>query len=144
MIIKIQSISDIITNSSSEVYTILEYDSVESVKRIIDSILALAGHGFHWYDFFKIEEDFDEDDALYYHKSEWENSKHEEGEEYKTPSREELVDFVHDFNEGAWDCAEGHVIETYLKFIPIDPDAKESAALLHKLNDLFDAQIVYN
>lgn len=144
MIIKIQSISDIITNSSSEVYTILEYDSVESVKKIIDSILALAGHGFHWDDFFKIEEDFDEDDALYYHKSKWEDSEHEEGEEYKTPSREELVDFVHAFNGEAWDCGEGHVIETYLKFIPIDPDAKESAALLHKLNDLFDAQIMYN
>lgn len=144
MRIKIQSISDIITNSSSEVYTILEYDAVESVKRIIDSILALAGHGFHWDDFFKIEEDFDEEDALEYHKEQWENSEHEEGEEYKEPSHDELLDFVHEFNEEAWDSGDGHIIETYLKFIPIDPDAKESAALLHKLNELFDAQVVYN
>lgn len=144
MKIKIQSISDIITNSSSEVYTILKDDAVESVKRIIDSILALAGHGFHWNDFFKIEEGFDEDDARRFHEEVWENNEHEEGEEYEEPSYNELLDFVHEANEEAFNSGDGQVIETYLKFISIDPDSKASAALLHKLNDLFDAQVVYN
>ena len=143
MKIYIQSLSDIITNSSSETYTILRGDSVESVKKIIDSILDLAGHGFHWDDFFKIEEGFDEDDALYRHKCNWEDQEHEEGEEYKEPSREELVDFVHDYNEDRWYDGEGSIIETYLTFFPIDPDAKKSATLLHKLNDLFESQTQY-
>lgn len=141
--IHIQSISDIITNSSSETYMKLQDDSVESVKKIIDSILALAGHGFHWDDFFKIYEDFDEDDARCRHKDEWDDQEHEDGEEYKEPTREELLDFVHDYNESRWDEGGGSIIETNMTFIPIDPDAKESASLLHKLNDLFDAQTQY-
>lgn len=141
--IHIQSISDIITNSSSETYMKLQYDSVESVKKIIDSVLALAGHGFHWDDFFKIYEDFDEDYARDCYKDDWDDREHEEGEEYKEPTREELLDFVHDYNESRWDEGEGSIIETRLCFVPIDPDAKESAALLHKLNDLFDAQTQY-
>lgn len=141
--IHIQSISDIITNSSSEVYTILEDDSIESVKKIIDSILALAGHGFHWDDFFKIEEDFDEDYALDLYKDDWNDQEHDEGEEYKDPTREELLDFVHNYNDANWDSGEGSLIETRISFAPIDPDAKESAALLHKLNDLFESQTQY-
>lgn len=41
--IKIQSISDIITNSSSEVYLRTQYDCEDYLKEIID---ALAGKGF--------------------------------------------------------------------------------------------------
>lgn len=143
MKIHIQSLSDIITNSSSETYTVLKGDSVESVKLIIDSILDLAGHGFHWDDFFKIEEGFDEDDARYRHKDEWDCQDHEEGEEYEEPTYDELVDFVHDYNEGRMSDGEGSLIETYLTFVPTDSDAKESAALLHKLNDLFESQTQY-
>lgn len=138
-----QSLSDIITNSSSETYTILQGDSVESVKKIIDSILDLAGHGFHWDDFFKIYEDFDEDDALYRYKEEWNDQEHEEGEEYKEPTREELLDFVHDYNSERWDEGEGSIIETYITFLPTDPDSKQAAVLLHKLNDLFESQTQY-
>lgn len=141
--IHIQSISDIITNSSSETYMILQNDSVESVKRIIDSILALAGHGFHWDDFFIIYEDFDEEYAIELYKNKWDDQEHEDGEEYKEPTRKELLNFVHDHNESYWNEGEGSVIETSLRFIPIDPDAKESALLLHKLNDLFDVQTQY-
>ena len=141
--IHIQSISDVITNSSSETYMILQDDSVEGVKKIIDSILALAGHGFHWSDFFKIYEDFDENYALALYKDRWDSQEHEEGEEYKAPSREELLDFVHDLNDENWNSEEGSIIDTWLCFVPIDPDAKESAILLTKLNDLFDVQSRY-
>ena len=143
MTIHIQSISDVITNSSSETYMILQDDSVEGVKKIIDSILDLAGHGFHWNDFFKIYEDFDENYALDLYKDRWDSQEHEEGEEYKEPSREELLDFVHDINDENWNSEEGPIIDTWLCFVPIDPDAKESAILLTKLNDLFDAQSRY-
>lgn len=138
-----QSLSDIITNSSSETYTILQGDSVESVKKIIDSILDLAGHGFHWDDFFKIYENFNENDALYRYKEEWDDQEHEEGEEYKEPTREELLDFVHEYNSERWDEGEGSIIETYITFLPTDPDSKQAAMLLHKLNDLFESQTQY-
>ena len=143
MKIYIQSLSDLITNSSSEVYSILQGDSVESVKRIIDSILALAGHGFHWDDFFKIYEDFDEEDASYRHKEEWEYEEHSEGEEYKEPTREELLAWVHGYNDARSDDGEGSLVDTCITFVPIDPDAKESAILLDKLNYLFDNYVQY-
>ena len=145
MKIYIQSLSDIITNSSSETYTILQGDSIESVKKIIDSILDLAGHGFHWDDFFKIEEGFDEDYARDLHKDYWEDSDdHEEGDEYKEPTYEELLDFVHDYNDANWVIGEGSIIETYMVFTTTDPDSKLAASLLHKLNDLFESQTQYN
>lgn len=145
MKIYVQSLSDIITNSSSETYTILRGESIESVKKIINSILDLAGHGFHWDDFFKIEEGFDEDYARDLHKDYWEDSdEHDENEEYKEPTHEELLDFVHEYNEDRWDSGEGSIIETYMTFTPVDPDAKISALLLHKLNELFDSQTQYN
>ena len=144
MKIKIQSISDLITNSSSEIYMILQEDSIEYVKKIIDSILDLAGHGFHWDDFFKIEEEFDEDYARDLYWNNWDKEEHEEGEELKEPSREELLEFVHELNEENWDSGEGSLIETRLAFVAIDPDAKKSAMLLHKLKDLFDLQERYD
>lgn len=56
MIIKIQSISDIITNSSSEVYLRTHYGCEDDFRTIIDT---LAGKGFS--DNFEIK---DEDDRI--------------------------------------------------------------------------------
>ena len=54
MIIKIQSISDIITNSSSEVYLRTHYGCEDDFRTIIDT---LAGEGFS--DNFEIKDDDD-------------------------------------------------------------------------------------
>lgn len=42
--IKVQSISDIITNSSTEVFIVYDSSNIDSIKRIIDAILSIDGH----------------------------------------------------------------------------------------------------
>ena len=41
MVITIQSISDIITNSSTEVYTIYTKNDIKTIKSIVNALLAL-------------------------------------------------------------------------------------------------------
>ena len=41
--INIQSVSDLITNSSSEVYLCLDYNAVENFKEIVNTILKVGG-----------------------------------------------------------------------------------------------------
>ena len=41
MVIKVQSISDVITNSSTEVFVVYDSTNVNSIKRIVDAILAI-------------------------------------------------------------------------------------------------------
>lgn len=43
MVINIQSISDIITNSSTEVYTIYTKNDIKTIKNIVNSLLAVNG-----------------------------------------------------------------------------------------------------
>ena len=43
MVITIQSISDIITNSSTEVYTIYTKNDIKTIKSIVDALLAVNG-----------------------------------------------------------------------------------------------------
>lgn len=43
MDIKIQSVSDIITNSSTEVYTIYTKNDIKTIKSIVDALLAVNG-----------------------------------------------------------------------------------------------------
>lgn len=54
--INIQSASDIITNSSSEVYLCLSYTAVEDFKGIVNAILKAGGSDKTCNDLFKISE----------------------------------------------------------------------------------------
>ena len=42
--IKIQSISDVITNSSTEVFIVYDSGNIDSIKHIINAILSIDGH----------------------------------------------------------------------------------------------------
>lgn len=57
--IKIQSISDIITNSSTEVFTIYRRTDLDTIVDIVDAILAINGE-YSFDDLFTIELTFDE------------------------------------------------------------------------------------
>jgi hypothetical protein len=43
MILKIQSISDVITNSSTEIYTIYTKNDIATIKNIVNALLAVNG-----------------------------------------------------------------------------------------------------
>lgn len=55
---KIQSYTDIITNSSSEVF--VRADDADSVKRIIDAVLAAANSDYTCDDLFEITIEYDD------------------------------------------------------------------------------------
>lgn len=140
--IKIQSLSDIITNSSSETYIVLKYDSVNAVKEIIDSILALAGSNRHWNDFFEIKEIIDDKNwaiELYKEKN-WD----EEFGTFEEPEYDELIEFVHNLNECNWYDSDEPILDTSLSITPINPESEKAAKLLKQLNNLFDFQERYN
>lgn len=54
--INLQSISDLITNSSSEVYLCLDYNAVENFKEIINTVLKVGGSDKTCEDLFVISE----------------------------------------------------------------------------------------
>lgn len=139
---KIQSISDIITNSSSETYVVLKDDSVDIVKNIINSILSLAGSEYHWNDFFEIEEIIDDKDwAIELYKREnWD----EEFGTFVEPDYEDLIEFVHILNNRNWYDNDRPLLETSLSITPIRPESEKAAKLLKQLNYLFDFQERYN
>lgn len=53
---KIQSISDLITNSSSECYMYLSCDGISYFKEIINAILKISGSNKKYDDFFELYE----------------------------------------------------------------------------------------
>lgn len=75
MDVKVQSFSDIITNSSTEVFT--QADNTSGVKRIIDGVLIAAGSNYTCDDLFDITIEW-EDNAL----SDYENYQMEVAEEH--------------------------------------------------------------
>lgn len=66
MMVKIQSISDIITNSSSEVFVIYDQNGIDTIKDIVNSILKLAKSEYSCDDLFDIQLVWDDIVEEYY------------------------------------------------------------------------------
>lgn len=86
MKINIQSISDIITNSSTEVFTMYKSSDVNTIKNIVNAILALNSD-ITFDDLFKIEMHISEIVFQYL----WENSEQIQKE---FPNEEEFYDYL--------------------------------------------------
>lgn len=116
---------------SDGVYTYLKENSVDNVKEIIDSILALTGSDSKWSDYFDIYEDFDD-----YYATELYDSQRDWTDEYVPPTREELLNFIHTYNDEHFDV--GDSIITWLVIEPLIDEADKASELLDKLNFLFN------
>lgn len=86
MKINIQSISDIITNSSTEVFTMYSSSDVNTIKNIVNAILALNSD-ITFDDLFKIEMHISDTVFQYL----WENSEQIQKE---FPNEEEFYDYL--------------------------------------------------
>ena len=86
MKINIQSISDIITNSSTEVFTMYSSSDVSTIKNIVNAILALNSD-ITFDDLFKIEMHISDTVFQYL----WENSEQIQKE---FPNEEEFYDYL--------------------------------------------------
>lgn len=70
MKLKIKSITDVITNSSTEVFTIVDEKSINTVKELVNSIFAMCNYPLKFDDIFDVQLDI-ETDCLENYYEEW-------------------------------------------------------------------------
>lgn len=135
MIIYFQSINDIITNSSSEVYTIYNQAGIKTIKNIVNSILAINNSKYTCDNLFEFK--------LYivdWAAEDYEDSKHEwEGEKVS------FEDFAKLHDNQQLEYGEGPL---YIQGIEIIPkintvEVEEAAKCLTRIGEIFDTQILY-
>lgn len=131
---KIQSISDVITNSSTEVYIRYYQGDKESIIDIVNAILAINNNGV-FEDYFEFE--WIPNTDLLYDKWEEDGPENVPFEEWmKTLSEDDLFE---DYEK--WDDCR-NFIEGY-SIRAKDPNNKKAADLLTGLDNIFTSDISY-
>lgn len=151
--INIQSISDLITNSSTEVFVVYEESNIKSIKELVNAILSLNGIDKTFDDYFKIEmmvnydslgyalEDlYDEDnpndeipEAAKFNNIEW-----EEQEDYlRTIPDKRAVEIIEAANNKRWSRYrpyEGILITSKVD----DPVVEKVASVINRIDSIFE------
>lgn len=125
--IKIQSISDIITNSSSEIFTIYRRKDFENIREIVNELLKLAGSDKTFDDLFELK-----------------ISTTEEAEEdyVNSGSDQDFIDWCIDRNPCIdIDCNDSYIVSYTI--VAKSDEAKSVADKLSNLNNLFEHVYVY-
>ena len=152
MILKIQSISDVITNSSTEIYTIYTKNDIETIKNIVNALLAVNGDST-FDDLFNIELLINDSVFEYL----WEDSQ-EIQEQY--PNRDDFYDYLEKLDdESELDRLEDiwydtHSWSCYMSFydgyvVSIKPEIEKTEKLekamqaIQTLNSIFSHEISY-
>ena len=130
---KILSISDVITNSSSEVFTYYTQGSLDTVKELVNAILKAGGSDKTCDDLFEMNLTFDEEFC---------KERLEELNGEREYSKEEMLQFAKDYDDGLYaeDC---HIIDGF-EVIPKDPKDRETANIISGIPFIFDTEVVYN
>lgn len=134
MVIYFQSISDIITNSSSEVFTIYNESSINSVKTLVNSILKAGGSHYKFDDLFTAELVIDKDRAE---------------EDYECSGDKEhlsLDEFIEQHDADCIDSGDGWLYVQGIKVVPKDLDNTKSflaAGYLSELGDIFEKIVLF-
>ena len=76
MSIKIQSISDLITNSSTEVFIVYDKNNIDAIKNLVDSILSLLDPSKKFDDYFTIGMEINYDDLNWIFERYYENDQY--------------------------------------------------------------------
>lgn len=143
---RLQSLNDVVTNSSMEVYQEATQYTVDAVKDIINVILKIGGSDKSCDDLFTVSIDYS--DML----EEVRNRKDEDGhyisdsEAYQELVKMGLVgdvletieEFTRNFD------SDWRYPTTQVSIIPKNSDKKSDAAILNKINDLFCVEACYN
>ena len=139
--IKVQSISDVITNSSTEVFIVYDSSNIDSIKQVINAILSIDGH-YTFDDLFTIKMNLAEYviDNIY---KNWENffpndPKPESIREFdkfiNSLSQEELNKYVN-----LWESGQTYYWESYSFYKGYSVSIKEGVENTDKLQKAVDA-----
>lgn len=153
--INIQSISDLITNSSTEVFIVYEESNIRSIKELVNSILSLNGDGKTFDDYFTIEMSINYDDLQYAIDDLIGNAKFEEQfpeittyenlEDYKESTRylqslpiDRITAIIEAANEDAW-SARYRVYDGFIiKAKSDDPIVEKVASVINGIDSIFE------
>lgn len=137
MVITIQSISDIITNSSTEVYTVYHLSDKNAIKNIVDSILAINSN-YTFDDFFTIKMCINEDALVYMYD-------HVKGISEKYNTEDDFISYVYTLSDSELLNLENEFYDLYSYYdffngykVSIRPDI-ETTKILQKARDVLNS-----
>lgn len=132
---KIIGFSDVITNSSSEVFAIYTEEGLGQIKKIVDAILKAGGSELTFDDLFTIKLCFDEDYA-------WDEYIEEHPDAVReNVSDEELLQFCKDYDNGHY---EGYTLIYGFDITAKDEKNRDAANILSGIDCIFDHEERYN
>lgn len=134
MVIYFQSINDIITNSSSEVYTLYNRATIDSIKNLVNTILSASGSTLTFDDLFTAKLLIDS-----YAEEDYEDSNHEwEGE---SVSFEEFVE-KHDEYQ-FYSIGETPLYAYGIQILPKTDKAETAAKYLSRIESILEKATLY-
>ncbi len=126
----IQSISDIITNSSTEVFMVYDKRAFDDIKDLVNAILNInKDNEYTFDDLFEIKESFDKEEFLYQYP------------QYKSLKDDEIIEKAHkiddeNYGEG-YPYVNGYIVKAK------NPKNKEVAEKLSNINRIFETYVCY-
>jgi hypothetical protein len=149
--IKIQSISDIITNSSTEVFCMYSRHDKEEIKKLVNAILALSNSVVTFDDLFEIKMDINWDAAYHIWDNDEEISEKYESEEalfefLKTLNDEQLKEYEQKF-EGCYTDVPMSLYDGYT--VSVKPGVVETETVkkakeaINYIKNIFDYEAAY-
>lgn len=130
---KIQSISDIITNSSTEVFMVYSKESINSMKELVNALLEFGESKYSFDDLFEVLPEYVDEGEL---RAQYE----EDGGEATGLSFE---DYVIENNYNKLSDGEGYPNIIGIKVIPKKHMAKGAAKLIESIPNIFEYKDVY-
>ena len=132
---KIIGFSDVITNSSSEVFAIYTEEGLEQIKKIVDAVLKVGGSKLTFDDLFTIELCFDEDYA-------WDEYIEEHPDAVReNVSDEELLQFCKDHDSRRYEG--GSTLIYGFNITAKDEKNRDTANILNGIDCIFDHEERY-
>lgn len=144
------SITDVITNSSTSVFVVHKESDIDSIKELVNAILAIDGN-YTFDDLFEISLEFNYDAIDYYL-----NNLGEEFEEFETTNdwealinsydsdkKQLLADRLWECMDDDWDACHKSPYE-YIQVIPKKEIAKKAADLISRMDEIFDINYYSN
>lgn len=134
MTVKIQSISDIITNSSSEVFVIYDQNGIDAIKALVNSLFRIANSKYVFDDLFDIHFIWDEIVEEYYNDDGGFEGTGQTIEEYRQHLQDERLRY-----------GEGGPVITGIKVTPKlnTSECKEVADALSTIDSIFRSDVFY-